>query len=162
VEIPPLWSSAQSSWLQIQRSRFYSRRYQIFWEVVGPERGSLSLVSKTEELIERKSGSGLEIREYGSRDPSSWPRGTLYRQKLTLTSPTSGSRSVGIVRLRTKTTEFSLVWNSKFEFDWKLFHSRRQSLPITYIFFLCLLHTFPSFLPFSVKSLKQVTPIPFS
>jgi hypothetical protein len=28
------------------------------------------------------------------------------RKKLALTSPTSGSRSVGIVRLRTKATEF--------------------------------------------------------
>jgi hypothetical protein len=27
---PPLWSSGQSSWLQIQRSGFHSRRYNIF------------------------------------------------------------------------------------------------------------------------------------
>jgi hypothetical protein len=33
----------------------------------------------------------------------------LYPQKLALTSPTSGGRSVGIVRPRTKATEFSLV-----------------------------------------------------
>jgi hypothetical protein len=31
--------------------------------------------------------------------------GTLYPQKLALTSPTSGGRSVGIVRLRTKAKE---------------------------------------------------------
>jgi len=31
----------------------------------------------------------------------------LYPQKLELTSPTGGGRSVGIVRLRTKATEFS-------------------------------------------------------
>jgi hypothetical protein len=38
---------------------------------VGLERGPLSLVSTSEELLGRKSsGSGLEIREYGSRDPS--------------------------------------------------------------------------------------------
>ena len=30
----------------------------------------------------------------------------LYPQKLALTSPTGGGRSVGIVRLRTKATEF--------------------------------------------------------
>jgi len=30
----------------------------------------------------------------------------LYPQKLALTSPTSGGRSVGIVRVRTKATEF--------------------------------------------------------
>jgi hypothetical protein len=49
---------------------------------------------------------GLESREYGRRDPSRWPRGTLYPQKLALTSPTSGGRSVSIVRLRTQTMQF--------------------------------------------------------
>jgi len=33
----------------------------------------------------------------------------LYPKKLALTSPTSGGRSVGVVRVRTKATEFSLV-----------------------------------------------------
>jgi len=33
----------------------------------------------------------------------------LYPQKLALTSPTGGGRSVGIVRVRTKAMEFSLV-----------------------------------------------------
>ena len=33
----------------------------------------------------------------------------LYPQKLALTSPTGGGHSVGIVRVRTKATEFSLV-----------------------------------------------------
>jgi hypothetical protein len=38
---------------------------------VSLERGPLSLVSTTEELLERKSsGSGLEILEYGPGDPS--------------------------------------------------------------------------------------------
>jgi hypothetical protein len=40
-------------------------------------------------------------------DPSRWPRGTIYPQKLALTSPTSGCRSVGIVRSRAQATEFS-------------------------------------------------------
>jgi len=31
----------------------------------------------------------------------------LYLQKLAITSPTGGGRSVGIVRVRTKATEFS-------------------------------------------------------
>ena len=35
----------------------------------------------------------------------------LYPQKLALTSPTGGGCSVGIVRSRTKATEFSLVFN---------------------------------------------------
>jgi hypothetical protein len=38
-------------------TRFDSRRYYIFWEVVGLERGPLSLVSIIEELLEWKSSS---------------------------------------------------------------------------------------------------------
>jgi hypothetical protein len=64
-------SSGQSTWLQIQRSGFDSRRYQIFREVVGLERGLLSLVNAIEELFGRKrSGSGLKNRDYGRREPS--------------------------------------------------------------------------------------------
>jgi hypothetical protein len=75
---------------------------------VGLEQGPLSLLSTTEELLERESnGSGLENRDYGCTDSSCWPRGTLYPQKLVLTSLTSGGRSVGIVRLRTQATEYS-------------------------------------------------------
>jgi hypothetical protein len=66
------------------------------------EWGPLSLVSTTEELLERKcSGSGLEIREYGLGGPP---------QKLAITSPTGCGRLVGIVRSRTPATEFSLFW----------------------------------------------------
>jgi hypothetical protein len=70
--------------------------------------GPLSLVSTIEELLERKgSSSGLEIREYGRRDSSRWPCGTLYPQKLALTFPTSGGCSVGIVRSWTQATDLS-------------------------------------------------------
>jgi hypothetical protein len=65
---------------------FESRCYQIFWEVVGLERGPLSLVSTTEELLVRNSsGSGLENRKYRRGDPLRWARDTLYQQKLALT-----------------------------------------------------------------------------
>jgi hypothetical protein len=65
-------------------------------------------VSTTEELLGRKSsGSDLENREYGPGNPSRWLRGSLYPQKLTLTSPTSFSRSIGIVRSRTQATKQS-------------------------------------------------------
>jgi hypothetical protein len=80
---------------------------------VGLERDPLSLVSKIEELLERKSiGFDLENRDYGRRDPSRWPRGILCPQTLALTSPTNGDRSVGIVRSRTHATEFFLIFNS--------------------------------------------------
>jgi hypothetical protein len=101
----------KSSWPHIQTSGFDSRCYQIFWEVVGLERGPLSLVSTNEELLGRNSsGSGLESREHDPRDPSRWSRGSLYSQTLALSLPTSGGRSVGIVRSRTKATEFTLVF----------------------------------------------------
>jgi hypothetical protein len=74
---------------------------------VGLERGPLSLVSTTEELLGRKrSGCGLEIREYVRRNPSRLPRGTLYPQKLPLTLPKRVGRSVGIARSRTQATQF--------------------------------------------------------
>jgi hypothetical protein len=68
------------------------------------EQGPLSLVSTTEELLGKKS-SCLDIRKYGCGIPTCWPRGTLYPQRLPLNSPTSGGRSVGIVRSQTETTE---------------------------------------------------------
>jgi hypothetical protein len=50
---PCLWSSGQNSWLQIRRPGFDSQYYQKK-KVVGLERGPLSLVSTTEELLDRK------------------------------------------------------------------------------------------------------------
>jgi hypothetical protein len=81
---PPLWSSGHGSWPQIQRSGFDSRRYHIFWEVVGVQQSSISLASTIEELRE-SSGSGLENRYYGRWGPPRSPRDTLYQQKLALT-----------------------------------------------------------------------------
>jgi hypothetical protein len=91
-----------------------------------------------EKLCGRKStGSGLENREYGRVDPSRWLRGTLYPQKWALTSPTSGGRSVGIVRSRTKATEFSLVlftFGSPFTHSdmngWRQWQSWRPAHPV--------------------------------
>jgi hypothetical protein len=125
---PPLWSSGQSSCLQFQRPGFDSLRYQIFWEVAGLARGPFRLMTTTEELLGRKSsGFGLELREYGRRDPSLWPRGTLYPQMLILTSPTSGGRSAGIGPLRTQVTEFFFrFFISHFRF-WITNQARNQS-----------------------------------
>jgi hypothetical protein len=58
------------------------------------------------ELVGRSnSGSGLGNRSYGRRDP----------QKLALTSPTSGSCSVGVVRSRTKATDLLFLRYVGFE-----------------------------------------------
>jgi hypothetical protein len=90
---------------------FDSWRYQIFWEVVGLERVPLSLTNITEELLEWKnSGFGSrKSRLTGRGDPLRWPHDSLYPQKLALTSRTCGGRSVCIVRLWTKATEFRLI-----------------------------------------------------
>jgi hypothetical protein len=67
----------------------------------------------TEELLEGKVAAPVYKPEINDREnPLRWPRDTLYPQKLSLTSPTSGGRSVGIVRSRTKATEFSSVEES--------------------------------------------------
>jgi hypothetical protein len=101
---------------------FDSRRCHIFWEVVGLERDPFSLVITTEELLGKKSsGSGLESQEYGRRDPSRLPHGTLYPQKLALTSPTSDGRSVGIVCSRTQATEFSFTFLLGYKNMYKVF-----------------------------------------
>jgi hypothetical protein len=87
---------------------------------VGLEQGPLSLVSIIEELLGRKSsGSGLEMREYGCRGPASRPRGALYLQNLKLTSLTISGRSVGIVRSRTKATEFVVCFVSDLDTSWR-------------------------------------------
>jgi hypothetical protein len=105
---PPLWSSGQSSWLQIRRPRFDSRHYQ-------KKKSNESGTGSTQPCEhnwgatwQKSSGSCLENREYGRRDPSRWPRGTLYPHKLAITSPTSSGRSVGIVCSWTQTMEFMI------------------------------------------------------
>jgi hypothetical protein len=113
---PPLWTSGQSFWLQIQRYGFDSRLYHIFWEVVGLEWDPLSLVSTNEELLGRKSsGFGLEGREYIRRDPSRWPRGIFYPQNLALTSPlTVAILSLKLISL----AEVSIRLHRKFELQY--------------------------------------------
>jgi hypothetical protein len=105
---PPLWSSGQKSWLQVQRSEFDSRRYQTFYENYWVWNGvySDSLV-QLRFYLEEKVGApvyktentsvGIRCTHHvaPSRDPLRSPRGTLCQQKLALTSPTSGGRSVG-------------------------------------------------------------------
>jgi hypothetical protein len=86
---------------------------------VGLERGPLSLVSTTEELLERKSNSfGLENRDYGRRGSAALTkRHPSIRKKMALTSPTSGGSSVGIFRSRTHATELFCfcLWPSERE-----------------------------------------------
>jgi hypothetical protein len=76
------------------------------------ECGSLSFVSTTEELLEiNSSGSDLENRDYGRRGSAALTtRYPSILKKLALTSPTSGSPSIGIVRSRTQATGFVLFF----------------------------------------------------
>ena len=86
---------------------FDPRRCQIFWVVVGLERGPLSLVRSIEELLEWKcSGSRSRKQRLTAVGTRCADHVTpLYPQKLALTSPTGGARSVDIVRVRTKARE---------------------------------------------------------
>jgi hypothetical protein len=79
---------------------------------VGLERGPLSLLITSEELLGRRSsGCGLEteIAAVGicRADHATPPRSV----KFALLSPTNGRRSVGIVRSRTKATELLILAN---------------------------------------------------
>jgi hypothetical protein len=102
---PHLWSSGQSSWLQIRRPGFDSRHYQK--KVMGPERGPLSLVSTTEELLDRKVAAPVSKTENTAVGICHADHvAPSVSKTLAMTSPTSGGRSVGIVRSRTQTMEF--------------------------------------------------------
>jgi hypothetical protein len=76
-------------------------------KLVGLERGPLSLVSTTQELLDRKvaapvyktMNTAVGICHADHVAPS-------IRKTLAITSPTSGGCSVGIVRSRTQTMEF--------------------------------------------------------
>jgi hypothetical protein len=79
---------------------------------VGLERGPLSLVSTTEEVLARKSsGSGLENRDYGSRGFVTLNYAiTSIRKQLALTSPTSGDHWFCVVRSRTQAKDLFVVF----------------------------------------------------
>jgi hypothetical protein len=111
------------------------------WEVMGLERGPLSLVITIGELLERESsGCGLESWEYGSGDPSRWPRDNLYPQNLALTSLTSGGSSVRIVRSRTQATVFQC---SVMDYKWQLWRFMHFVF-VTFIKLLEILNIFSS------------------
>jgi hypothetical protein len=72
---PPLWSSGQSSWLLTQRSRVRSRRYHIFWVVVGLEQGPLSPCEDKWEATWKKTSGAVCGADHAT---------PLYPQKLAL------------------------------------------------------------------------------
>ena len=104
---PPLWSSGQSFWLQIQRSRARFPALPDFLSSSGSGTGSTQPreVNWGATWI-KSSGSGSENRVTAVGIRCADHVTPLYPQKLALTSPTGGGRSVGIVRSRTKATEF--------------------------------------------------------
>ena len=90
---------------------FDPRRYQIFWVVVGLEQGQPREpreVNWGAIWMKKVAASGLEKKRLTAVGTRCADHVTpLYPQKLALTSPTGGGRSVGIVRVRTKAMEFS-------------------------------------------------------
>ena len=122
---------------------FDSRRYQIFLTSSGSGTGSTQPREPREvnwgaTWIKKSSGSRSRkqrLTAVGTRCADHVTH--LYPQKLALTSPTGGGRSVGIVRSRTKATEFSLVL-FRLNFLTKIFHAflvyfiqtKRHMLPV--------------------------------
>jgi hypothetical protein len=79
-------------------------------KVVVLERGPLSLVSTIEELLDRKVAAPVQKTENTDvRIYHADRAAPSILKQLAITSPTSGGRSVGIVRSRTQTTEFVYV-----------------------------------------------------
>jgi hypothetical protein len=77
---------------------------------VGLKRGPLSLVKITEELLERTVAAPVKKPKLTAVGIRCADHATpLYPLKLALTSPTSGGRSVGIVRRRTKPRSFFIT-----------------------------------------------------
>jgi hypothetical protein len=73
------------------------------------ERGSLSLVSTTEELLDRKVAAPVKKTENTAVGICHADHvAPSIRKKLAIISPTSGGRSVGVVRSRTQIMEFFL------------------------------------------------------
>jgi hypothetical protein len=79
---------------------FDSRSFHIFWEEAGLERGPLSLMRKTEDLLEGKVAAQVWKTEINDRgNPLRWPRDTLYPQKLAqLRQQAAVARSVKFAR----------------------------------------------------------------
>ena len=112
----PLWSSGQSFWLQIQRSRVRSPALPDFLSSTGSGTGSTQPLGPREvnwgaTWMKKSSGSRSRKQRLTAVGTRCADHVTpLYPQKFALTSPTGGGRSVGIVQVRTKATEFSLVF----------------------------------------------------
>jgi hypothetical protein len=95
---------------------------------------SASWVQLRSYLKEKVAAPVYRNQEYGRRDSSRWPRGTLYPQKYSLTSPTSSGRSVDMIRWRTKALELLLVSYAVIKFiviDWTKYFGKCQQLRIS-------------------------------
>jgi hypothetical protein len=97
---PPLLSTGQSSWLQIQRSGFDFRRYQIFWQVVALEGAHSASWVQLRSYLKEKVVAPV----FKTEDPPRWLRDTP------LSSKVGSGRLLSIVRSRTKATEFWHTW----------------------------------------------------
>ena len=107
-----MWSTGQSFWLQIRRSRVRSPALPDLLSSSGSGTGSTQPREVKLRSYLNKKSRGSRFRKQrlmavGTRCANHVT--PLYPQKLPLTSPTGGGRSVGMVRSRTKATEFSLV-----------------------------------------------------
>jgi hypothetical protein len=85
---------------------------------VGLERGPLSLVNNFRSYLNEKvAAPGLESRKLRSEGfVALTTQHPLSAKKLALASLTGGDRSIGIIRWRTKTTEYFITHSDGFPF----------------------------------------------
>jgi hypothetical protein len=96
---PPLWSSRQSFWLQIHRSRVPFPALPDLLRSSGSGTGSTHpREDNWGATWKESSGSGLENLNQRPCEFVALATRKVYPLKLSLTSPTSGGRSVGMVR----------------------------------------------------------------
>jgi hypothetical protein len=97
-------------WLTAIKSQYYCTAFAIQWMRTETMSGSMTVVHSVSKCYIYIYIYIMKCYLYNSNKLNTniyITRGTLYPQKLTITSPTSGGRSVGIVRSRTQTMEFS-------------------------------------------------------
>jgi hypothetical protein len=116
-----LMGNYQRSWLHIPRSRVRFQELRDFLRGNGSRPGSIQpREDNWGATLMKSSGSCLEMEINGRGGPLPWPRNNLYLQTLALSSPISGGRYVGIVRLRSNSHGVCFIcW--VWQFSWVRF-----------------------------------------
>jgi hypothetical protein len=105
VEMEALSSS--ETFVSTYKSMRCTSQNTTIWTVIAMKTQAKPWESDSRSSTEQVPRMLCNMAVHSRRDPSRWPRDTLYPQKLELTTSISGGRSVGIVRSRIQATELS-------------------------------------------------------